>query len=346
MSDHKSRNDTIDLLKGIAILWVIACHFCMYIETPSYITKVFSIGASFPQLFFVISIYFLWRQLERKEICYVKYLKQKLLRLAPVYYTTLIISVLACGLSFSFCSLFWHLSMLNALVPQYSNNILRVEWYVSDLFIFMLMAPLLHRYVNNKCKSWYFLSCSFFVSAIWTLLYNNTFHCILSPNGEFDVFYHTFFFPNQLPTYAAGILCFYLIKDNTLSMINKAFNVAIPFICVLTIVMVCGKNVILPIDPLKGLFFALLFILSVEYTKERIVKIPILCSCGRNSYGMYLIHITLLICGAQYVPVLNGGGNLLMLVIIFSLLCFVSWMYGWLMERITRLIINFFDNKL
>lgn len=307
MSNDKSRNDTIDLLKGIAILWVIACHFCMFIDTPSYITKVFSIGASFPQLFFVISVYFLWAQLEKRNIHYIKYLRQKLLRLSPAYYITLLVAVLIGGLSVSWSSCFWHLSMLNVLVPQYSNNILRVEWYVSDLFVFIIIAPLLHQYINNKCKSWYFLLLSIVVSAIWTFLYNYALHSVLSQNGNFDVFYHTFFFLNQLPTFAAGVLCYYLKKENTLSKINKITYIGMLFVCLLTIVVVYGKDVILPVDPLKGLFFSLLFILVVEHSKEHIVKIPCLCSCGRNSYGMYLIHITLMSFIAQYDPVKNGG---------------------------------------
>lgn len=145
----QKRNSLIDELKGIAMLWVIACHFVQHFETPYVIERLCSIGGLLPQFFFVVSAYLTWVSLSRRKEGLINNLKKKYLRFAPTYYISLQLAIFLVGASPSLSSYVWHLSMLNIFSPEYCNDIIRVEWYVSELFVFLLITPILYRYINT-----------------------------------------------------------------------------------------------------------------------------------------------------------------------------------------------------
>lgn len=142
----------IDALKGFAIIGVLFAHFCLVFKCPiSSLGAISAIGARCPQLFFIISAYLTWASLSKNERVDCKdFLKKRFLKIAPLFYLSLLLMVFIPEIqTVSFTDLATHFTFTNGLFPEYTNSIMKVEWYIADLSLFYLIAPVLYRFITS-----------------------------------------------------------------------------------------------------------------------------------------------------------------------------------------------------
>lgn len=288
----------LDNIKGIAILLVVAVHFNGYMTIDGMWAKLCTEGASMPQLFFIISSYLLWRSLEKKEVKswqdYLGYLKAKWLRLSPVYYIALLLSVIiAIAINNPLKSVvdyLMHLTYTNGLVPQFTNDILGVEWYISVLAIFYFIAPALKKYVVNLSGSLALLIFSMSLSGFTTYI-------IAPPICRLDEITHTYLIAtgwiSELPTLSLGIVLYYL---NQFTETNSKRNIDIlilVFLLVFTLTVSSKYLLSFGVQIITGwraMAYILVLFLILRYWRN-MQKIPVISNLGKQSYGIYCYHI-------------------------------------------------------
>ena len=149
----KERERYLDLLKGLAILFVILVHFNIACHCPvGIISKLTTIGARSPQLFFIISSFLIYRSCFGKDIDLWRFWKKRWIRLAPLYYAALVLFILFFKREMIVTdplNIISHFLFLHGFNPHWIYGVIGVDWYVADIAIFYLIAPFLLRVVTN-----------------------------------------------------------------------------------------------------------------------------------------------------------------------------------------------------
>lgn len=287
----------LDFLKGMAILLIVAVHLNGFCSTSSYVSSIASFGSSMPHLFFIISAYLTWRTLEHKGLNSVYgFWKKRYLRLAPLLYIACLSVVFLVVMGFSndknitMGNVITHLFMCNGLFPQYTNTILYVEWYVAVLVIFYLLVPLLWKYVRGLKSALIGLFLSMLACAFYFYIGNHYFSEVLSNNQLLNTYYQAFCIIVNLPTFFLGILLYYLMgggeKKNV--WIYTVIGVLLLYLINIGIASIDSKVFISS----KVLAFAFLIWLGIRKIPN--LKVPLINYLGKQSYGIYLFHMTIL----------------------------------------------------
>ena len=98
-----------------------------------------------------------------------------------------------------------------------------------------------------------------------------------------------FYFPNQLPIFALGILFYHIVKEEYSIEFSPVVLLLSSFLLLLHLV---GFS-LLPSHILFGIAFILLGI-AISKSNYKILKNPILLYIGKISYSMYLVHFGVL----------------------------------------------------
>lgn len=207
----------IDFLKGIAMLGVILVHFNAVFNSPiSALSKAASLGARCPQLFFIVSSFLTWVGFEKGHVKWGEFYKRRFVRIAPVYYFALIACVLLPTvrlIDISAGNYISHILFLNGFVPECSNSILSVEWYIADLAIFYMLCPILKKAVKNLRSSVIAFLLSVCLSSLSLIAFNHFFYELIETDSAYEMYFHTFCFVHQLPVILLGIMLYYFIKQ-------------------------------------------------------------------------------------------------------------------------------------
>lgn len=334
------RFNYIDNLKGIAILFVLAVHFNGYMPIGGVWSKICTEGASMPQLFFIVSAFLAWHSLDKKPVnsfkSYCDYLKSKWIRLSPIYYLALLIAVLLSLITAtpkkSIADYLMHLTYTNGFVPQFTNDILGVEWYISVLAIFFFVAPFLKKLVINLVSSLYLLIVVMLISGLSTALIPSHFYV--------DEIAHTYLITTgwvaEIPTLVCGIVLYYLIRNNDRDNLENIkihiFTVTIAFVLVLTsqysklygIQLFTGWRMV-------AYFLALLFFSKVC---KNMPKLPILSNLGLHSYGIYCYHI-LVIKALRLLP-LHLEDNIVNWMFLYVTVLIISYSFTIMVEKLVN----------
>jgi peptidoglycan/LPS O-acetylase OafA/YrhL len=174
----------IDGLRAIAIILVVLFHYTKEFF-PQH--RLFSFGWSGVDLFFVISGFVLYLQVKRKyyrdgKTHYLKYLRNRALRIVPAYYASLFVMILVFGRHRFFSQEFlMHLSFLYifdydvavSIQPLYWTLAVEVQFYL----LLILIAPLL---TGKNGMKWFI--CLIFINLIYRLIFP-IFHIASSNTG-------------------------------------------------------------------------------------------------------------------------------------------------------------------
>lgn len=295
IANKNKRDPYIDVLKGFAMLGVILAHY--YLAPNTLLVKIATIGSRCPQFFFIASAFLTWKVLDKQkgEVDYKGFYSKRFFRIGPIYWLALLVSLLLPVVTISQHSigdLLTHVVFLNGLVPQWSNNIMHVEWYIADLVLLYFLCPLLRRFAYNLKLSIALLVITILLSSISLIVSNNVFASQIAEYPSWEMYFHTFFFLNQLPVWMLGVVVYYLLKE----IKYISWRGILLLISILVVVNILFEQFgfnkrFLSSSFVAGLGFTLLFLICFKLKQvfhHRFFK-P-LEWIGKHSFGIYCFH--------------------------------------------------------
>lgn len=311
----KNRENFIDLLKGVAILLVIVGHTGGY-KLGNIIGLIGKNSFSGVIIFFVISGYLSFYSIRRShadnnEKSHLQggayWILQKLMRIVPVYYLSILLGVLLGGYKYwlgskshvSLANIFTHIIFINEFFPYFSNSIIGVEWYVSDLALFLFMTPILYKIVNRSLLKVIFITIiSFVISFVCEQIFLSVtvdvdqyiFHQFFSytiPIKQFPYFMLGFTYANIKSNSGLTISKIIEGKDNIMIGLSVAgFSFFLYYAISLT-----NINTVLFVGYFflaQAWFFAFV---SLQIYCPQYVIFKAMAFVGRYSLGIYLFHL-------------------------------------------------------
>ncbi len=299
----------IDSLKGISILGVVLIHSgAMNLGGP--ISVVARYGSTFVQAFFVVSVFLVWKSLDglHSDLTFTKYMRwfyHKVIKLVPAYYAAIVLYGLITGGNsywagdenpLSIKSIVLHLLFLHGLDPKCCNNILGVEWYVGVLVIFYLLAPFVHKVIDNLPKAViaFILAnmvcnyiCGLATGAIIPDEYSNI----------YEEYYCNYGFFSQVPTLLSGVVLYYVlpyIKVNSDRYVKIIVSVLVMILAFAVLRYHMRIESVIPFlkvttPTLYGIFFAVIIISQYIYAGP-LLNNKIWSFFGTKTWEIYLFH--------------------------------------------------------
>lgn len=344
----------IDILKGLAMLGVIFVHFTQYFDSgyPA-LNCVGYVGARCPQLFLIISAFLTWRSLSKRggiaKDGLLTFYKGRIKKIAPLFYFALLLSTIlpiARWQDWSLGCLITHLTFTNGLFPEWTNNWMKIEWYIADLALFYVLSPILYKYAHNLKSSILTFAGVFALNVLFTLVTNNMLANQIATDENIEMYFHTFCLINQLPVLMMGVVLYYLINhiDCKGAGFWRCFGVyAVVSISVLAAFVQFHLNKeVVTSSFIAGLLFSGLIIVMSKISSKingggiswYSRPISALVEIGKHSYGMYCLHYTIILCLKNVPLVRNFDGNLWAWIGLYLFVVAVSYYVGRIAEKI------------
>lgn len=224
---HDPKNFTLDLLRGLAILLVIAVHSSQaIIGLSNGITYVTSFGQMGCQLFILITGFSLcisWQKQKNGNLW--QFYKRRFISIAPGYYITLFFFLILNTLceiydlpiffhsKRDFFSITANILFIHGLFPSCNNNVVPGGWYIGTTAIFYVIFPLcgmIFQWLSMKCRKviYFFpLFILIILAGIQSLLLETS--SVWKANAHINGFsyYHIL---TQMPVLLMGMTLFYL----------------------------------------------------------------------------------------------------------------------------------------
>ncbi len=217
----------IFMFKGIAIFMVFVVHYTQ----PFYLTNleraIPRLGQMGCQIFFVISGYTLCLSLERKPVDLKRFMCRRLSKIAPGYWTMIIVYFILGTMSLSIFEnnifgtsrdgkdIVINFLLLNGIFSGNANNkVVRGGWFVGTIMIIYILTPLLFKIFNfdyqwwKKKRIWLFPLIIFIISFVIQVICGNFDERYICLNNNFMYFS----FINQLPSFCLGFSLYALSK--------------------------------------------------------------------------------------------------------------------------------------
>ena len=308
---NNDRITWIDSLKGIAILGVIMIH-CGGSQLPDPLGIVGRFGGAGVELFFVISAFLSYQSLEKvsakgkTSIVYGKWILRKVVSFIPVYYLSLLFSVIVVGGYpywygnegvITLWNVMSHLTFTWSWVPHYCNSIIGGEWYLGTLIVFYMMGPILFKLINSFERSIVFffsttVACKYIIAFADNRIPDNTDSYI------YEAYFGKFWIFAQLPVLALGICLFFILRLMKNYKIGEK-KLLSRGLLLFSIIMLWGqmnhRNVIYDIseNTLIAIWFTLL-IISQNIYSSCLINNSFFAILGKYSCPIYLFHILII----------------------------------------------------
>lgn len=306
---RKNNLNYIDGLKGLAILAVTTAHTGGGSQLPGILGRIVSNGPRGVQLFFLISGMLAYSSLNRafpngridvKGL--FRWWGRKLLRLLPLYYLALVLSMLSGSWSaywlgteksVALKNILTHVFLLHGLFPHYTDSILSVEWYIGVLWLFYLLTPIVYMVVNSIEKVAVFMMMVWLVNPVLLEKWRTALPLEADPD-VYGGYYWTFCPLNQLLVYVLGFGLFYVLRSGLLQKVRcqRILSYTLLLFCValLTSLLYEAPSVFyLREFELFGICFVILIISQAIHSSFLIDNI-FFRTIGKYSYGMYLFQ--------------------------------------------------------
>lgn len=299
------RLDWADSLKGFAICGVVLIHSGGS-HLPSIFGQISNAGARGVQLFFIISAFFTFLSLDRyfnnadnsgltKHTSWGWILK-KVIRIAPLYYIALIISLNTGNPSSNYwhyvtsqvsstIDILTHFLFINGLLPYYVNSILSTEWFIADLFLFYIISLWIYKRITSAEKAFALMSVS--IALCMMFAYGAS---LLTSDETLTAYIRNFCFITEFPLWAMGLFIYNLKKQKVLEKFkgNKLVSYSLLLFSICLICSVIFRENAMGIYSF-GIGFAGLIL------SQDMVQCPLICNkfwatLGKYSFGIYLAH--------------------------------------------------------
>ena len=307
-----SRFDYIDSLRGFAILFVIMAHSANATQMNGTLRAVTDGGLMGVHLFFMISAFTIFHMLtkhvQEEQNPVRNFFIRRFFRLVPVYWFGILFYIAVLGLLPR--SQWWHypvhLTLTNALFPR-TQIFLAVPggWSISVEMLFYLSVPLWFKWVRSLRQAWIFMLVSVFVLPLVTFALRQWMDPLLLGIQPYLINYYWERFPlNSLGSFSFGILLFFLLKDERVTLLIRNKNVGLLMIGFVTLVLpLLGMfDYIYPLKPHFYCIFFMLLALALAHNPHQFFVNPATIFIGRISYSMYLFHFAVLIGWIKWVP--------------------------------------------
>ncbi|ELO9304837.1 acyltransferase [Escherichia coli] len=355
----KSYGDT-DFITGIrafAILSVILIHsggaglryFGWYGNNLS------NLGAMGPCIFFVISGYSVSVSYE-KSSCYLSFLKNRILRIAPLYYFWIVVFILLFqgvgywgeryGASLNFYNLLMHISFLSFADYRVANSILGVEWSLSIEVFWYIFLPAIILVMRSKTSVCIMLITSWLLFTISLIILKS----YSSPNND-DVMIAYYWTPfPYFFSFCAGVAAYRVRSWWRFSGLSADIALLLSITLILLYPIMERYSVNKIID--KPVLFSMLtmVIISVGNKDGHILR-SLLCNkvsifIGSISYSLYLSHYVVIFLVGPYLTEFKE--NSIWHFIIFLLISIIGSVFTYiLIERVlTDKIKHFIDSRM
>ena len=300
----EQRREWVDAIKGIAIIGVVVIHSGFEQVLPKVFNAVASIGDKGVQIFYIISAYLLYLSYDRFEKTGQKYfcwIKKKWLRLAPLYYIALAVSLLTIGgfpswlgdlKEISIWNVLAHVFFVHGFYPPYVNSILGVEWYLGNYALMVVIMPFIYRKVNSLSRA----TALFAGSSVlcYFITYGASFINPISNEQLWQTYIDSFWFPTQFPVMAIGFVLYFIIcklQEYYKGKENKLLSYTLlGMSCYSVLILIAGVSY-------KGLSIYIVWsivilglIISQVMHKSPLIINPFFITLGKNSYVIYLFH--------------------------------------------------------
>ena len=345
------RLEGIDLLRGIAVLFVIIYHFFTmlgFYDNPLF-TYVHSFGLFGVSLFFVISGYLIYRSIDYSistqgtKTGLKHYTIHRLFRILPAYYfnlaIVLIMATFVIGNHYLYSGSFLrqiasHFSFLSFFIYKDTGfGINGVYWSLSIEMLWYIIAPLIFIYIKKDR----YLIALFILSLAYLLgldlaLYDSFLN--LDKNADnytILLFYWSFQLPGQLIYFITGILIYkYINNQITISIVSKYLLSTFVISLFIYVESHYDLHASFVLNNLFILFtVATLFILLY---KEKPKWMSGLEWIGKISYSLYLWHVPVLYILKQTNILTHHHLEIVIVIFTISLLLISSFSYYFIEE--------------
>ncbi len=317
MQPSSSRLASIDALRGLACLAVIAIHSSQHSPPfDNWLNIVIQQGKYGVQLFYVISAFTLFLSLDnrkqREPRPYLGFLLRRYFRIAPMFYCAVVFYLIRDG----FGSRYWlgdapgitplnilaTVTFTNSFHPYWITSIVPGGWSVAIEMLFYWFVPFLFEKIKSLKSAVIFTAIA--LGGSLSLAYLGRQWVPISDKDLWGYFLYLWL-PNQLPVFGLGFVLFFLYK-NLYSKIEPSRNhrqISTRFllICLFiwgVLISTCGhlefgKYILPPVYFLYGITF-LPLTLALLINPHPIFVNPFSIYFGKVSYSAYLSHFAVL----------------------------------------------------
>ena len=313
--------DYIDALRGLAVLAVIMVHTGQYgsFIVPHIFKHIVQQGAAGVQLFYIASAFTLFLSFQsrsQKEASPVRnFFIRRFFRIAPMYYIGIVYYLFQNGLGATYyLGDQTHITVLNiasnflflhGFNAYWINSVVPGGWSIAVEMTFYAILPFLFSKIKNVSQAFNF----FVITLIIRIIVNAIFH--MFPLIGFDRLWNDylfFYFPNQLPVFALGIMAYFIIYNNEVSNTNLSGKALLVFCCIILYQLITGHTEAFSDIIYYGLAFSILCVALSRYRLTIIVN-PVTKYIGQLSFSMYLVHFAVLnlLTKNNFIDYFNNG---------------------------------------
>jgi peptidoglycan/LPS O-acetylase OafA/YrhL len=313
----------IDILRGLAILGVIAVHTGQQVEDlNAVVASIFNYGQMGVQLFFVASaITLCLSSAQRKEGSVFNFYVRRFFRIAPLFYLAILFyflwraflqyqerGVFAIPDNYSIRAVLETVFFVHGFDPKNYNFVVPGGWSIAAEMSFYAVFPLLYL-VQSRYKKTEFLLISAFVF-VACLLVKMLFIYGLQGKLMEKGLVHTFVLEydflnksllNQISVFLVGIACYQYIsdEDNSRYVSNKMAALSLPLV-ISSFFLLNSKSY--THTPFTGLLYPVLSAMAFALISMRLSAVirfnglvpKIMVKVGQLSFSMYILHFFVL----------------------------------------------------
>ena len=290
----------IDIMRGLAIIAVIAMHSIFFENDGGILLTVSKFGQMGVQLFFVASALTLCLSMEhrgynksnRKE-----YFLRRFFRIAPMYYVGIllyfVISIIRNyhGLEsnyemYTFSGVLSNVFLAHGFIPAYNNNIVFGGWSIGTEVGFYLIFPFLFIMLRDKSPLYIFKIIVAYTILTFAVIFgiSSFYEGFIIRNNTFS-YYNLF---NQFPVFLWGIIFYRVLKIGNIKLMKYFIGAAVGLLAF----FISWYSQMLLSFYFVPLFIGLVFLCFGVILSQINIHIPLIEKIGQRSYSIYIVHFT------------------------------------------------------
>ena len=350
-----SRVYWVDILRTIALIYMVIYHIFVVTNikfNSDLMNSLISFGGEIGvSVFFVISGFSIYKSIEKKkEHNYKKFLKERIRRIGPHYYISLLVALLftpaVVYLSKEhLLNIISHIFFIHNLFYDFHGAISGVLWTMGVIVQFYLVAPILKKCIDKKPILTAILSilCSFILKYF---IYN-----YLNIHGA--NYWYYFIYGRQLFTTLDAFVLGMVVSKYSENKLLKINNIGLFFSIISLLVFILygasyfpflDKNSIYSFSK-KGLcYFYILdliialviyFITKIKYKNNFVNKILLFIS--RHEYAIYVWHLLILnnfMNSSKFISWISKSNALIVIILVLLILIIVGVLFDTIISNI------------